>query len=479
MKRLRHSSFRLFALFCVLCLTLQAQVAAETEVKWTGNEADAAEGNSGPLPLSMKQRQQLLQLEEVIRQSPNPEATLTQAAEANGMSPQELASMLQRNRSDLEQGVAGGGGGRSLSIGGVLGKLVTTMAALIAKSASQNPRAFALVATTLLLLLLVAVSAPRTGLELSSQRGIISRGPTTVFQPPTKFLEKRLGSPKWQQRDETSGKIAASAWRDLMLDQDGTEWHSLPRKSELSKAATAQITIPIDSFLEDGNDDEEDLDYAMELCFNHAVDVLASRALTEYAPGGSVRLHTLQKDESRKRFVALVVKKLGDLGRYGIIPMQVTGKKESDLETSLTLSALKVAHFSGQIHISVEKRRRKKDGDKKSIVVAVHMAVPKKGSKLSKKVSLLIVDSLATSLSTSVKTRTRQSIARRAQSSSFSGKAKTRAEERRHSRHEKEKQMEEMAEDRRRKWQRNNPDAGRYRPSGNMMKGPDGAPSYH
>jgi hypothetical protein len=30
-----------------------------------------------------------------------------------------------------------------------------------------------------------------------------------------------------------------------------------------------------------------------------------------------------------------------------------------------------------------------------------------------------------------------------------------------------------MAKDRRRKWQRQNPDAGRYRPSGDRMKSPN------
>lgn len=480
-KRRCHYSRRCFwalALLCLILCLVTSKSAAETEVQWTANEADTAEGNSGPLPLSMQQRQQLLQLEDVIRKSPNPEATLQQAADANGMSPQDLASMLQRNRSDLEQGAVAepsrGGGG--MSIGGIFGKLITTLLAVITKSASHNPRAFAVVATTLLLLLFLAASAPRTGLVLSSHQGLLSKGPTTVFKPPTRFLEKRLGAPKWQQRDDKSGDVTARVWRELTLERDGSEWHSLPRKSELAKAATAQITIPIESFLEEGVDDEEDIDYAMELCFNHAVDVLGARALTEYAPQGSVRLHTLQKDEGRKRYVALVVKKLGDFGRYGILPLQVTSKKESDLEASLTFSALKAAHFSGQIHVSVEKRRRKKGGNK-SIVIAVHLAIPKKGSKLAKKASLKIVDSLAESLATSVKTRTRQSLARRTQSSRFQGKARTRAEERRHSRHEKEKQMEEMAEDRRRKWQRKNPDAGRYRPSGDMMKGPGGSPS--
>lgn len=469
----RRSHWWLVLLFLAVALLPSSVVVAETEVKWTPNEADSAEGNSGPLPLSMQQRQQLLQLEDVIRKSPNPEDTLKQAAQANGMSPQDLASMLQRNRQDLEQGnVAAGGGGESRgTIGGVVGKLITTVFAVLTRSASQNPRAFAIVATTLLLLLCLAVQAPRTGLEVSSQRSLLSKGPTTILKPPTKFLEKRLGSEKWQQRNEKSSEVHRKAWRDLALKEDGTEWHSLPRKSELAKAATSQATVPIDFFLDD-DADEEDMEYTMELCFNHAIDLLSSRTLTEYTPQGSVRLHTLSND-ARKRFATLVVKKLGDWGRYGIIPLQVSSQQESDLEGSLTFSTLKVAQFAGQIHVSVEKRRRKRE--KQSIVLAVHLAIPKCGTKLSKKQSIKIVESLVQSLESSLKKRTKQSLARRSQSSRFQGKAKARAEERRSSRHEKERQLEEMAEDRRRKWQRNNPNAGRYTPSGDMMKGPSGA----
>lgn len=449
-----------------------------TEVKWTGNEADAAEGNSGPLPLSQNQRQQLLQLEDVIRTSPNPEATLQQAAEANGMSPQDLMSMLQRNRQDLEQGVAGGGGGGggglSSTIGGHLGKLVTALAAVVTKSASQNPKAFAMIATTLLLLLYLAVSAPRTGLVISSQRGFLSRGPTTLLQPPTKFLEKRMGSAKWQQRDPKSSEMSSGIWKDLALDEDGTIWHSLPRKSEIVKAATAQITIPISSFLEEGSDDDEALEFAMDLCYNHAVDVLAARQFTEYTPDGSVLLHTLQKDEGRKRFAVLAVKKLGDLGRYGLVPLQVIQKQEGDKETALTFATMKGAPFTGQIHVSSVQRRRKKGGGM-SVVLNVHLAIPRKGNKISQKIGVKIVDSLATSIAATVRTRTRQSLARRSQSSRFQGKAKARAEERRSTRFQKEKDIEEMAEDRRRKWQRGNPNSGSYRPSGDRMKSPNNA----
>ena len=476
-----RSTFLLCILLVTVLLTLCPSATTATDVKWTSNPEDTKEGNSGPLPLSSKQRQQLLQLEQVIQQSPNPDETLLQAAQANGMSPQDLMSMLQRNRSDLEQGLAtaGGGGGMSKTVGGALGKLITTLFALLTRSASTNPKAFAVFATLVLLLLVVSFSVPRTGLVISNQRGILSRGPTTVFQPPTKFLEKRLLSSKWQQRDPKSSDMSSKIWTDLGLEEDGSTWHSLPRKSEIAKAASAQITIPIKSFIEekdgeDENEDEAEFDFTMDLCYNHAVDVLTSRQLTEYAPQKSVRLHTFQQqqDEGLQRFAVLVVKKLGDWGRYGLVPLLVTRKNESDEATSLTLSTLRGAPFTGQIHVSVEQRRPKEGGDM-AIVIMVHLAIPRKANKIARKVALKIVDTIASSVASSVKTRTRQSIARRAQSTSFQGKAKERAVERRQVRHKKELEMEEMAEDRRRRWQRNNPDAGRWRPSGDRMKSPN------
>jgi hypothetical protein len=450
-------------------------IAATTssEVKWTANEVDAEEGSSGPLPLSSKQRQQLLKLDEVIRNSPNPEATLKQSADANGMSPQDLASMLQRNRSDLEQGVASAGGnGVSSTLGGTLKRLFTAVVALTVRSASQNPKAFALVTTTLLLLLFLAIAAPRTGLELSRQRGLLSKGPTTVLQPPTKFLEKRLGSGQWQEKEPKSGdSFSDRIWKELMPDEDGVKWLKQPKQSDLSHAAAARITISIHDFHQEDDNDEEA--FCHELCYNHAVDVLNSQTLTEFAPDNNVRLYTLQKgDSGRKRFSALIVKKIGDWGRWGIMPLQITQKQENDLETSLTYTALKGGHFAGQIRVSAEKRKGKK-GTKPSVVLLVQLAIPKKGHRLSSKAAVGIVESLSLSTAASVKTRTSQSLARRSQSSSFKNKTQKSAEERRHMRFQKEKDIEEMAGDRRRKWQRNNPNAGKYRPSGDRQRSPN------
>jgi hypothetical protein len=165
-------------LFLFLCST----VITATDVTWTPNDDREA-----PLPLSSNQMQQLAQLENVIMTAPDPEATLNQAAEANGMDPLDLLDLLERNHKSMEEAgilpAAGGGGAPS----GMRNKwkLVTSLGVVIAQTASKNPRAFSLLVTTLLLITYAAISAPRNGLVLSSSRGLISKGPTTVWNPPT------------------------------------------------------------------------------------------------------------------------------------------------------------------------------------------------------------------------------------------------------------------------------------------------------
>jgi hypothetical protein len=77
------------------------------------------------------------------------------------------------------------------------------------------------------------------------------------------------------------------------------------------------------------------------------------------------------------------------------------------------------------------------------------------------------------SIARSVMTQTKQTLVRKSQGKRYRGNSEKRAVERRHIRTENERKQEEMALDRRRKWQRQNPDAGHYRPSGNRMRSPN------
>ena len=184
----------------------------------------------------------------------------------------------------------------------------------------------------------------------------------------------------------------------------------------------------------------------------------------------------------------LVVKELGDWGRYGLLPLQVTHESESITEDSsrrveLVFSTLKGAHFDGQIHVSViapshnEEEDDDDDDDSSELKVVVRLLVPaQRGAKAPRlAVATDLCAGLSRSIAASLRTRTQQSAARAAQNTRYTGAARRRARERRHTRTLKEREMEEMAADRRRRWQRGNPNAGAYRPSGERMRSPNNA----
>jgi hypothetical protein len=457
----------------LLLLLFCTTISKATDITWTPNEEAEA-----PLPLSNNQRQQLLQLEDVIMKSPDPTATLNQAAEANGMDPMDLLDLLERNRSGLEEGgaIPAAGNGNAPSRQRNIWKVVTSMGVVIAQAASKNPKAFSLIATSLLLVTYIAISAPRTGLVMSSHRGLLSNGASTVWSPPTQYVDHLLESPRFLNREVSfSSKRAWKVLNPLLDDEDGSVWHKLPKKikADLQQAASSQVTILTSDFLEasdEDNDEDEDnendeTEQLLDLCFEQASNVLNSLQLTEFArPLNSLRLIS-QKDDPKEHAV-LVVKSMGDWGRYGLLPLKVVHQRnDNDDVMSLTLGTLKRSHFDGQIHVEVKKKGN-------NLVVRVNLLVPRKGQKVTRKIAMSIVEGISQSVALSVKTRTKQSLARRSQSSRFSGSAKSRAAERRHMRYAKVKAMEEMSEDRRRRWQRQNPNAGRYTPSGDRMRSP-------
>jgi hypothetical protein len=138
----------------IVILSLTFSTGASMETKWTPNPDD-----DGPLPLSQAQRDQLLQLEQAIVSSPDPQATLKQVAETNGMDPQDLVNMLQRNRQDM-----GGAGASSRAVKAwpqAVMKVVSSLGLLLSQTARKNPRAFTLAASALLLLIHVLIAAPR------------------------------------------------------------------------------------------------------------------------------------------------------------------------------------------------------------------------------------------------------------------------------------------------------------------------------
>lgn len=143
--------------FTLLLISPASYNVYAIEAQWTPNEEEGA----GPLPLSMKQRQELLQLDQAIAQSPDPQATLEKVAQSNDMSPKELGDMLVRNRMDLQQQEGGSGVGVGGSRLKAIGNLLFAMLFQLVRYARANPQRFGAVASCLFMILWMIYTAPR------------------------------------------------------------------------------------------------------------------------------------------------------------------------------------------------------------------------------------------------------------------------------------------------------------------------------
>jgi hypothetical protein len=422
------------------------------------------------LPLSMKQRQQLKQLEQVIVQSPDPEGTLKKAAESNGLSAQDLAAMIQKNSNDLQENPSLA---QPTTIPKASMKIFATFSTLIIQKARKNPKSFTLTMVTLFLLLYTTFTIPRTGLHTSNKQGLLSKGPTCWTDPPQRYLQ-HLVDVNSLAESSFSIKSKKTKWDDLALEKDGVEIHTLSRKSPLKFAASSRLSLKVDSFIQDeyeGDDDEEETEKEMEregileLLYETCANLLSSREFTE-TPSKKLHLRVVSAAESEKMGI-IAVPGLGDFGRVGLLYWQATHQMASEKDLKLTLTTLKSrGFFDGQIQLHVQRFRTK-------IYVTAHLCIPKGGRKIPKKMASTLVQALAESVVNSASQRTKQTLARRSVSRSYKSASNLRAKERRHSRFEREKLTEEMSEDRRRKWQRQNPDAGRYKPSGHRLQSPN------
>lgn len=436
-----------------LCLSLAVIGSCEEEIKWTAND----DAKNAPLPLSLRQRQQLLQLDQTIRSSPDPNGTLQQVAQQNGMSPQDLVNMLEKNARDLAQDPSLL---QPTTVVSVISKALVTIGLVISQSAKKNPRSFALSVTLLLLIVYATIMIPRTGIH-------ITKG-TALFPPSQNYLQKLADSPTMERRP-LSITHKNTKWDDLKLGNDGVEAHKLPHSSELKQAVSAQFTLAPEDFIDVDPEDEKDMDLmgeVLDLLFQSAAYVVTERQWTEFAPTN----RPLKSACSGGKQGLLLVPGLGFMGRCGIVHYQITQQLETENRASVTWETHKGDFFDGQIHLEVQKCGSE-------VVLVAHLGVPKRGRKIKKAVAKKIVGDLIESLGTSTSQRARQNLARRSIGKRYKVASGQRASERRKSRFDREKAIEDMSEERRHRWQRGNPDAGRWRPSGDRMRSPDGGPS--
>ena len=487
---------------------------AEMQASWTPNEEERT-----ALPMSMNQRQQLLQLQQAIQNSPDPNGTLQQVAQSNNMSPNDLVDMLNQNARDLQEDPAlmqelqQSMRGISNSIPKMIMKMVAGLAVAIRQSAGQNPRAFSITAMSVLLIFYTLLAIPRTGLQISSGRSLLtlSCGPTTMFPPPDRYLHKMIGkTAAMRTPPKLSIQSLKKDWDDLLrpmirelakngpsdddLDEESgdaygrVEVHKLGRRDTLKQAITAQHVLEPDTLLkqfplgETVEELEEEREKVLDMLYSNAANLLSERNLVEFsaATKAKERLKAVcgngkKKDEfGSKDFGVVVVPGLGKFGRYGLMYWRATSETTEKATTSaasstLTLTTLKgKGFFDGQIHIDVRKIPQH-DG---MLVVQVSLAVPKGGRKLQNKKAEALVNEMARSLLQSASRLTKQRLSRQMQGKRFKDTGSKRAQDRRKERFDRERLLEEMAADRRRRWQKQNPDAGRYRPSGRRMQSP-------
>lgn len=427
------------------CLLSATTIVSSVDVQWTPNPED----ETGPLPLSQKQRQQLTELTNVIQNSPNPQETLNQAAASNNMDPQDLLQLLQRNQSDgamqRQQQHAGGGG--------PIRALLTTIGTLIVNLCRTHSRSVMLLTLlTVTSLYLSMIALPRTGILLSKSRGWTSRGPTTWGAPPVSYLQQRLDAMTSiiNENDQALPDDTLFSLLEKWDESDDAEliWHK-PIRHKFRRALTAVDAIQ-----------EHD-----QVAVRHAQSVLSNGPLTEFAD-------TIRVERDGDRAV-LVVPNYGDYGRYGLLDCALsvyeTQGEDDDEKVPLSLHLILStdSHFQGEVHIVVTRH------EDEELNISVSLIATKRPPP--KRFAERIVTELLHSVSTSIRTRTMQTLARSGQSEHYRQKAERFAKHRRSTRLDKEAAIEEMSADRRRRWQRNNPNAGSYRPSNRRQRSPNNA----
>ena len=514
---------RILHLFSIIILS--AQYAFALEATFTPNPADSPEnGGSGPLPQSMEQRKQLLELSVAIAQTPDPASTLSHVAQQNGITADELGAMLDRNTKDLQesgqleemlQGVqanlAAQGVGRGASgtlprrLIGLVSSIIVGIAKGTAGQIAKHPKHSSLFAAAILLTALTMHNIPKNGLVISSGTSPISRGHTTLLNPPADYIqqfyvdawargrwESSLPEPvkgkKSKARKQSDGSVGMTQFieiNDSQVRDDEVRINTELDIDGFSLVATASQTISIqDAVGNDQNVEEDDGgEEAMEVMLESISTLFGDRKFSEYTLDRTAlkwrSVIVADEDDDALEGAVMSMRLLGDFGRYGIQPFchsYELNEEDADDSTMIHCVAfhtLKGGHFDGELRYSVNTKE-----DKSGAIISVTLAIPQGGRAPPIRLAESMVESLTSSIVRSSQLRIKQTSSRRNQSKHYRARSAARAKEKRHLKYEQEKLQEEMAAERKRKWKRNNPDAGHYRPSGHRLRGPGGSPNF-
>lgn len=177
--------------------------ASGMEANWT--PAASSQEEEGPLPLSNRQHQQLLQLDKHISSSPNPDQTLKQIAASNNMSEVELQKLLERNRALAARTQSSSL--RRLHPISVLSHVLSSLVVFLLQFAKLYPKRFSMCLLALASILYVTYNIPRNGVVLSRRAVFpISHGFTTLYKPPREYISSFLLSTLKSHSSEDSWK---------------------------------------------------------------------------------------------------------------------------------------------------------------------------------------------------------------------------------------------------------------------------------
>jgi len=442
---------------------------------------------------------------------------LQESGQLEGMMGDVNAAAMQAQ----QQGGGGGGGSMAASLPRRVVSLVISIFMALIKTASvhvsRNPKQSTLLGMALVCTLLAVHNAPRNGIVVSSGSfPPFSRGHTTLLEPPIDYLErccvkswekgggcwtsslpepiessmkpKSSKSKKRQSATKAVGGVGMT--RSLEIDTSSAEEGEVTVETSRAKdegfalITTAQtlITMDTDTIVQDTDDESSDVEEEALDCMNESIRaILDERKFSEFVvPSGNSKslkfrsfLVASEEDEDDvMEGAVMAMKSLGDFGRYGVQPLCISYEMDDDEEEDgepmihcVAFHTLTGGHFDGELRFLVEEK-------KSGVVVSVTLAIPKGGRAPPTRLAESMVSSLTQSIAQSSQIRMKQTLARRRQSRSYRARASGRASMKRHLRYEQEKAQEAMAADRKRKWKRNNPDAGHYRPSGHRLRSP-------
>ncbi|KAL7439921.1 hypothetical protein ACHAXH_004537 [Discostella pseudostelligera] len=448
----------------------------------------------------------------------------------------EMHEAMQSQGGGVAGAGGGGGQRRSMAESSLPRRLLSLICSIVLslmKTASihisRNPKQSTILATMLTCAFLAIHNAPRNGIVISSiLPPFLSSGHTTLLEPPVDYLERyclnswmkggdgwkcslpepkkvdvKPKSSKGKKKSTTQIIGGVGMTRSLRIDtscavEGEVTVETMRRGAKLMDGftliTTAQTMIRPhrNEKTQRKNDkiDSEQQQQEIECMIESAKSILGERKFTEFVQGNSRSLKfrsifvTATSDDGEEDEEAVIeggviaMKLLGDFRRYGVQPLCFSYETEEDddgneeddrdpMTHCVAFHTLKGGHFDGELRFLVEE---KENG---GLVISVTLAIPDGGRVPTARLAEAMVSSIAHSIAQSTLIRTKQTLSRRMQSKTYRARASSRAVLKRHLQFDQLKAQEEMAAERKRKWKRNNPDAGHYRPSGHRLKSPN------